>query len=323
MYLSFIIPVYNAEKFIEKCVGSIIDQGIDENAYELILVNDGSTDQTEKICLQLQNEYGPIRYYSKENAGPGHSRNYGLAKAKGEYIWFIDADDYLEKNVAKELLTHLNEDHDIYIFGYQAVDLEGSIIRRQNYNTEVLEPIEVLKKEYFVNMVWCKLIKRAVLEKYGLQFREDIRGPEDFHFSFRLMALVESIKTIDLICYNYIENPASLMNKRSDAHMVHLANDSITAGNDLTKYLQSIEDNDKQKAFGFWLSNFMYGLLFSFFRFKYSPNYVSSALDGLKLNGNYPVKLDSKNWKRNMFTQVANTKPVFLWIIKLKRILGH
>lgn len=323
MKISFIIPIYNAEKFIKKCVDSLVCQGLAEDTYEIIMVNDGSIDSSEAICFQLQKEFKAIRYYSKENYGPGHTRNYGLARAKGDYIWFIDADDYLDAGVVNKLLPHIKENIDVYVIGYQAVDVNGAILRTETYPTEVLSTIEALEKEYFINMVWGKLIKRSVLEAQNLRFREDIRGPEDFHFSFRLLSFVETIKMVDLICYNYVENPVSLMNTRSEEHLEKLANDSVTAGKDLKIYLESlIGDVRKKEAFNFWLSNYMYGLFLSLFRFKYSSKFIASILDDLKLSGNYPIKLESKNWKHNIFSKIANSKPIFLFIVAIKRGLN-
>ena len=322
MLLSFIIPVYNAEKFLEKCVHSILDQSLDKMDYEIILVNDGSTDSSHEICTSLEDGYTPVKYFKKDNAGPGHTRNYGLKKASGKYIWFIDADDYLENEVAAALARHLEEDLDLYIFGYRALDLQGNQTRISTFRTETLSTKSLLENGNYVNMVWCKLIKKSVLDKHQIWFREDIRGPEDFHLSFRLMALIDRIKTIDAIAYNYIENPASLMNTRSDEHMRKLADDSITAVNDLRPYLAKMPD-DTKSAFESWLGNFVYGLLLSFVRFKYSTKYVSEALDQLKDHQNYPLPAGSGSWKRSLFIFCGNKRFLLLTIVSLKRMLGR
>jgi glycosyltransferase involved in cell wall biosynthesis len=321
MLLSYIIPVYNAEKFLNKCVHSILDQPQDKDNFEIILVNDGSKDSSHEICIELEQRYPQIRYFKKSNAGPGHTRNYGLEKAGGKYIWFIDADDYLEEGVVGRMLPELGEQLDVYIFGYRALDLEGNETRRSIIKTENLKVDALLNKGHYINMVWCKLIKKSVLDTHQIRFREDIRGPEDFHLSFRLLSVVNQIQTLNLIAYNYIENPASLMNTRSDEHMQKLADDSITAVNDLRPLVAAM-DPDRQVAFGAWLANFVYGLLLSFVRFKYSKIYVSRALDQLAAKQNYPLTLGSSNWKRRIFTSMSNIRPVFLSIIALKRMIG-
>ena len=321
MLISYIIPVYNAENFIEKCVGSILDQPISRHLFEIILVNDGSRDRSHEICLGIQKDHEVVKYFQKDNAGPGHTRNYGLERAKGKYIWFIDADDYLEPGVVNDFVNHLNEDLDLYIFGYRAINLDGEEIRKEGYVTEKLSSTELLRKGRYVNMVWCKLIRKEILDDHHIRFKEDIRGPEDFHLSFRLISVVNEIKTLNIVAYNYIENPASLMNTRSQAHMQKLGDDSITAVNDLRPYLNTM-DHEKKSAFQSWISNFLYGLLLSFVRFNYSREYVASALDRLHEKENYPFTLPANNWKKKLFINLSTNRTLFLWLVAIKRSLG-
>jgi glycosyltransferase involved in cell wall biosynthesis len=322
MYISFIIPAYNAEKFLEKCVYSIIDQEIGENDFEIILVNDGSKDQTENICIQLQEQHPFISYYSKQNGGPGDTRNLGLTKAKGDYIWFVDADDYLESNVLPQLLTHLKEQIDIYFIGYKRADFQGEIEYVVSYKTENITTIESLDRGHYLNTVWSKLIKKDLFDKLHLSFNPDLKMAEDFELSFKLMIGVSTIKTIDLLCYNYIKTPHSLISNRSEAHMQKIAEDSITVGRELRKRVKAIKNIKKHGSFDAWLSSYLFGLLLSFFNFKYSSAYVASSLKTLAADDNYPIPSYAKNWKRNLFLKVANVKPLFLLLIAVKRIVG-
>nr|WP_299341993.1 glycosyltransferase family 2 protein [Allomuricauda sp.] len=320
MKISFVIPAYNAEKFIRKCVESITSQGVSEENYEVIVVNDGSKDQTESICKELAKEYRSFRFFSNENHGPGYTRNYGIRNAKGKYIWCIDADDYLSPHILESVLQELSSNDPMYLIGFQHIDETGNALRKLSFGSERMSPSEFLSKGYYVNYVWCRIIKRSLFEEHSLYFRVDLLGPEDYDLTFRLMKRVDCIKCIDLICYNYILNPASLMNSRSDAHMQKLAEATITVGKDLRQEWNDIQGKSKQEAFDGWLSNYLYGFLFSLYRFKYKPSYIKDVLKRLKNDENYPVKIYSTRGKHRIFTWFANRPLLFLTMVRLKRL---
>ena len=106
MKISIIVPIYNIENYIEKCLTSIINQTY--NNYELILVNDGSTDSSETICKKIAKENKQIKYFYKKNGGLSDARNYGIRKSSGEYLMFVDGDDFLEsKDSLKKIVSRL------------------------------------------------------------------------------------------------------------------------------------------------------------------------------------------------------------------------
>lgn len=96
-YISFIVPVYNVEDYLEQCIESLLHQNIPESQYEIILVDDGSVDLSGKICEQYSMGYENIKCFHKENGGLSDARNYGLERAEGKYILFVDSDDYIRK----------------------------------------------------------------------------------------------------------------------------------------------------------------------------------------------------------------------------------
>ena len=107
--ISIVIPVYNVEKYLERCIESILKNDNIENC-EIILVDDGSTDNSANICKKYLKEYSNIQYFLKENGGASDARNYGIQKATGEYIWFIDSDDSIEPNSIKEFLKIIDSE---------------------------------------------------------------------------------------------------------------------------------------------------------------------------------------------------------------------
>ena len=109
MFLSFIVPVYNAESYLEECLSSLVNQGLPEEDYEIICVNDGSTDASADILLQWQQQHHNIVIAHKENGGVVSARNLGLTVARGDYIWFVDSDDFIKENVLPELKQEIQQ----------------------------------------------------------------------------------------------------------------------------------------------------------------------------------------------------------------------
>lgn len=120
--LSIIIPVYNVEKFVAKCLNSILEQ-FDDNHVEIVIVNDGSTDNSNKIIQETIEGKKGITYVLQENQGLSVARNVGLKYSRGTYVWFIDSDDYLSEGAIGKVLSIIdNKDADVYAFLLNSVD---------------------------------------------------------------------------------------------------------------------------------------------------------------------------------------------------------
>ena len=124
MKYSVIIPVYNSEKTIKRCIESITSQK--RNDVEIIIINDGSTDMSEGFCKKLQNEYNNIVYIRKENGGVSSARNSGLSVAKGKYIMFVDSDDYVDDKCFEIFDNYTKSDADYYQFVF-SVEANGTV----------------------------------------------------------------------------------------------------------------------------------------------------------------------------------------------------
>ena len=126
--MSIIVPVYNTEKYIRRCINSLIRQTLDE--IKIILVNDGSADGSGTVCEEYAERDGRIRVIHKENAGQGLARNDGLAEAEGRYVCFLDSDDYLEPNACEELYNLMESaGADMASFGYEIDNPQGKVVR--------------------------------------------------------------------------------------------------------------------------------------------------------------------------------------------------
>lgn len=214
---SIILPVYNAKSTLHRCIESIIKQPCTD--YELLLINDGSTDGSDAICREYANTYSCVRYFVKENGGVSSARNLGLEQAEGEYILFVDSDDYVSENYFSVISDALdNNVVDLLMFGYCNF---GSISAEWdtgefNENTEVGIAIRVSSamQQYLFSSLWSKAFKRHIIEQYNMRFANDLAIGEDQAFIFAYTMLIRTIASIRDKLYNVdVSNGNSLSRK--------------------------------------------------------------------------------------------------------------
>lgn len=225
--LSFIVPFHNVEKYIEECIRSLYNQDLPYDEYEVIAVNDCSPDHSREIILRLQKLYPTLilidHIRNKKQAG---ARNTGVSAANGEYIWFIDSDDYLKPNVLSNLLNVAIENElEILHFDYARVNIDNSIQEYQlNYFTEVVDGNTFFfdEKEIWWKKnveVWRRLHKRIFLIENGLKFEEDSLY-EDVKYSIEVFNKAQRVMHISETPYCYRLNLSSFFNLSPSA--IHL-----------------------------------------------------------------------------------------------------
>ena len=206
--ISIIVPVYNVEKYLENCLESLVNQTY--NNYEIIIVDDGSTDGSDKIIKKYKTKYSNlIKSYKKENGGLSSARNYGINKSNGDYLLFVDSDDSLELN-ALEILNKNIKTNDILVFNM-------NIIKNNNkekvceFNPKIHNKI----KRYLVsNPSACnKLIKKELFDNYKIVFKEGIYY-EDLNLLPTFVNYTNNIEFIDIPLYNYYVRDNSITNNK-------------------------------------------------------------------------------------------------------------
>ena len=198
MKFSIIVPTYNREKYIIKCIDSVLDQTYDN--FEVIIIDDGSTDNTENLVKKYQDKR--IKYFKNENHGIGYSRNFGINKAKGDYIFFLDSDDYLEENMLEEVLNNI-KNHDILIFNYKEIyEVDNHILLNgfDEFSDYTLEKHpELINK---INLGPCnKVFSTKLFKDKENRFPEDIKY-EDFPLIIKLFKEAVKIKSCGLYLTN-------------------------------------------------------------------------------------------------------------------------
>ena len=237
--VSIIVPVYGVEKYIDKCLNSLVKQSFKE--IEVIVVNDGTKDNSQKIVDKYVKKYpDKIKSYIKENGGQGSARNYGLKKASGEYIGYVDSDDFVEKDMYKKLYNKAKENnYDIVVCGnynvsedYQNKNIDAFI---NNYNTD-------LENIFFGKMaVWNKIYKRDILIKNKLEFKEKV-WYEDLAFTLKAIMNSNTFAFIDEPLYDYLIREGSTMNNSNVQRNLEI----LDAFNDILSYIQH---NKKEEYF--------------------------------------------------------------------------
>lgn len=209
--ISVIIPVYNGELFIQKCVNSILTQGFSD--FEILLIDDGSSDNTRNVCRELSDNCPKVRFYAKTNGGVSSARNYGLEMASGDIVTFVDVDDVVSENYLPSISSAFTDDCDILSFGYSIVTGDTIIpgITKQPKGVFVSD---VLTSGCLMGFVFNKAFKRNIV--LSARFDEDISIYEDLLFCINVASRNSNlrVKFIDETLYSYIQNSESVMHNK-------------------------------------------------------------------------------------------------------------
>lgn len=214
MRFSIIIPVYNSEKTLGRCLDSILKQ--DYSDYEIILVNDGSSDASEKICIDYAYKYPNIKYRAKTNGGASSARNSGLDIAEGDYILFVDSDDYVDK----DYFFHLKDNYlknGLSIFTYTWKKTSGFVKRNISVSNDLskFDKCKQLILSRSINSPYAKIFDRELIEKHHLRFDVQMPVAEDFNFCIAYLFVCEKISVINEAVYFYdVTNTDSLVRSR-------------------------------------------------------------------------------------------------------------
>ncbi len=195
MKLSVIIPIYNVAPYISACLDSLLVQDIPASDYEIIIVDDGSIDDSLSIVQTYVNNKSNVYIYTQENAGPGAARNYGINKSKGEYIWFVDGDDKIETHCLKSLLAYIDRlNLDLCLCSYKMI-YPDSYYRVGHFpylSERVMTPAAILRENMFPVGVAFYIVRRDILLKNNLHFIPQMYH-EDLEFNIRMVGCCERI----------------------------------------------------------------------------------------------------------------------------------
>lgn len=209
--ISIIIPVFNVEQYLKQCLDSIVSQ--DCSSIEVILIDDGSTDGSATLCKDYANTYNYIKFLRKENGGVSSARNMGLQHAKGEYVAFIDSDDWVESTYIETLLSciHEKQPSDIVFFGEHIIQ-NGQCLTLLPQATKSLERSSVEEAIFQLRYggerdvfgwTWDKIFRADIIREHHIEFHEDVKFREDELFTFEFCRYITTLQVIPAAIYNY------------------------------------------------------------------------------------------------------------------------
>ena len=249
---SFIVPVYNTEKYLKKCLDSLVNQTYKD--FEIIVVNDGSTDKSSNIISKYQKKYKNIIVIDKENEGLSMARNRGVQKSSGKYIIFVDSDDYVSNKLLEEVDKKI-DDSDILRFQIATEDEEYTKINE--YHEEGFESMcgydafKYLSSYHFVEPAWCYVIRKNYYIENKFSFKKDVYH-EDFGLIPYVIYKARKVKSIDFIGYYYIQRNGSIMNNNDYKKTVKKAFDMLEQYKTMRLFAKNI--NRKNNLDDYFLS---------------------------------------------------------------------
>lgn len=295
--VSIIVPVYNTEKYLEKCLNSLVKQSLVD--VEIIIVNDGSTDNSEIIINKFKQDYpNKIVYLKKGNGGLSDARNYGLSYANSEYVGFVDSDDYVELNMFEKLYTSAKEKNSDLV--------ECNFIWEYPNKTKIDYGFNYLdKKDFFLFgrvMVCNKLFKTSIIKNNNIIFPKSLNY-EDIEFFYKLIPYISNYCLIDDVLYHYMQRENSIINNQNEK----TANIFIILNNIINFYKSNNLFDIYKTELEYLFIRFLLGS--SFLRIvKIKNNKLKKELLNKSINNLY---LNFPNWKKNKLLKIKNKKNIY------------
>ena len=216
--VSIIVPIYNAQVQLNRCIDSVLNQDFED--FELILVNDGSKDASGEICDRYAAEDERIHVIHKENTGVSDSRNCGIDAAKGEYLQFLDSDDWITMDATSLLVRAAKEYQcdlviaDFYRVVGERVSPKGDIQEDKLLSREEFASLMMEKPaDFYYGVLWNKLYRREIVEKYHLRMDTDVSWCEDFMFNLEYIRRIQTIYPLRVPVYYYVKTKGSLVSQ--------------------------------------------------------------------------------------------------------------
>ena len=248
--VSVIVPIYNVEKYLEKCLESLVNQTL--NDIQIILVNDGSKDNSAPIAKKYADKYkDKILYLEKQNGGLSDARNYGLKYVKGEYISFIDSDDYISKNLYSELVKYMEEDYDMIKFGILTVDLKNNKIienkSQQFENKTGEEAFDILyKTDKMTEVAWGYLYKTSFWKENNFKYSKDMYH-EDFGLTPLIILKAKKVASTNILGYYYVQSDKSITRNSDEAKKLKMSYDLLKFYDQMILEIEKCEIGKKAK----------------------------------------------------------------------------
>lgn len=318
MKLSILIPVYKSEKYIRRCLDSILCQ-FDNHSdnCEIVIVDDGSPDKSGSICDDYACRWPNIRVFHKENEGTGKSRNFLMDKAIGDYIWFVDSDDTIQPHAVTTLLDILTDkaDIDILTFCMQRFYSVGSYVedKKPSYLGKKTG-LEYMKSTDFDGFMCNKVYKLSFLRTHKIRFNETMICLEDNLFNLSADMVANNILVTDIVLYNYFQgNPNSTLQNKSLEASNRKIHDNFVSQDEIYKLCLRSKSQDMRSVLTRQLNLQVASFFYALYLTGRSVKDINNIIQEEKNRKLYPIGKTS-NRKLNLYISIVNLKPLFLLV---------
>ena len=301
MRLSIVTTMYNSAKYLPKCVDSLLNQDLPEDDYEIILVNDGSPDNSLELAEQYASHHKNIKVLSHPNKGLAGARNTGLEAAQGEYLCFVDQDDYVRANIYGKLLGMMDEGRlDMLRFNYDMVNEDYQIINKPK-GTVIDYTQQVMDGETFLDerlgygcFVWSYVYRLSFLRKIGIMFKEGAYF-DDTNWFPRVCCQAERMDSVDFVGYYYLQRSGSLVNSMTEEAQKRKVKGQV----DLITALKEFAEQTSSQKVKHWCRSMISVTVLAIMSFavQESNKDVVKMVSGLPV---FPLELRLKNTTRRV-----------------------
>lgn len=327
--LSIIVPVYNVEKYIERCLLSLLNQDISKSEYEIIVVNDGTPDKSADIAQSIADKNENIIVIHRENGGLSAARNTGLEYVHGEYVMFVDSDDYIEPNVLASIFKSAksrNVDMLTFTTCRRRKDYQINWVHTFNEyldGTSVIDGITLLKKGFEPTSVWTYLYKSEFLNSYSFRFKEGIIH-EDIEFNYKVFTKASRIGTIDLLVYDYcLNDELSITKGRTLKQEAYAMMSNMEVAASIKSYIrQETIPDDIFKKYDSKMNSMLVAQIVSFNKGngrKQSMDFTQHYISKSKELFVYPIKGFKSSFKAKIACMLINFEPLLMLMLRISR----
>lgn len=324
--LSFIVPMYNMEKYIGRCLETLVNQNLESDQYEILVVDDGSLDKSAAIVKNYQQQYRQIKYIYQTNKGQAAARNAGIRIAQGKYICFVDADDFVRKNIygTLEQIASLNE---LDLLSFQSVSGTDSIFPEVNIDSFEIQKIykgdDYIAEYNYPNYCWLYLINLDFLKDSGIFFKEGIYL-EDIVFTTQVLLAAKRVAKIQPQVYYYFIRNDSTMHNKDKSHINRLLNDYYQV---IILFSEILEKNRQAINKKCWeivngrKNSLIFFMLVKMFRARVGKDTIKKYINLLEKNQMYPfTSLPTTEYpgiKYKLIYRIITNKRLFLLIASI------
>lgn len=320
MRLSILIPVYNVERYIRRCLDSVYGQ-LPEDC-EVVIVDDGCTDSSASICDEYKIRFPNItKVIHKANSGAYSTRNLAMDNAEGKYLWLIDPDDYIADDCMQAILQMINtHEPDVLSFAYKRCNDTKFYELENNYKEEMLTGKEYLLKYTLNPYLWSKVYRTSFVRNNSIRFNDSLYSQGDWLFNMFVFYFAKKVVLTDIYGYNYFENPYSTLRNPDINKLRRNFNNSLIVAEEFERFVKGISDAPLKQRFRDWQGYNISGFLYAIMVARLPIVEITSYINKIKDLGLYPAPRTS-NKKAQRFLMFANWRILFLSFCRLYKFL--